>query len=96
VLFRSFHLATHRLLLDNGTLQQGDKALTATARPATAILSRATFEEFGETITVTGNRGSITIRAQLDDTIADDVIWLPTNSTGNGLWADLTTPGQRV
>jgi NADH-quinone oxidoreductase subunit G len=91
----SFRLATWKLLLDNGVLQQGDKALAATARPPVARLSAANLERFGATVVVTGDRGSITVPAELAD-IADDVVWLPANSTGRGLLADVASPGSNV
>ena len=64
----------------------------ATARPPVARLSAANLERFGTTVTVTGDRGSITVPAEVAD-IADDVVWLPANSTGRGLLADLAGPG---
>ncbi|GAB7005855.1 NADH-quinone oxidoreductase subunit G [Nocardioides sp. AN3] len=91
----SFRLATWKLLLDNGVLQQGDKALAATARPPVARLSAGNLERFGATVTVTGDRGSVTVPAEVAD-IADDVVWLPANSTGRGLLADVASPGSRV
>ncbi|MFT4289086.1 NADH-quinone oxidoreductase subunit G [Nocardioides sp.] len=92
---RRFRLATWKLMLDNGVLQQGDKALAATARPAVARLSQRNLDEFGTTVTITGDRGSVTLPAEAAD-LADDVVWLPANSTGRGLLADLASPGSPV
>ncbi|GAA1954863.1 NADH-quinone oxidoreductase subunit G [Nocardioides panacihumi] len=92
---RGFRLATWKLLLDNGVLQQGDKALAATARPPVARLSAANVERFGSTVTITGDRGSVTVPAEVAD-IADDVVWLPASSTGRGLLADVASPGAGV
>jgi NADH-quinone oxidoreductase subunit G len=91
----TFRLATWRLLLDNGALQQGDKALAATARPPVARLSAANVDRLGATVVVTGDRGSVTVPVEVAD-IADDVVWLPASSTGRGLLADVASPGSRV
>jgi NADH-quinone oxidoreductase subunit G len=91
----AFHLATWKLMIDNGRLQIGDKSYTATARPAVALLSRANVLRLGTTVTITGDRGSITVPAREAD-IADDVVWLPSNSTGRGVLADLASPGSTV
>jgi NADH-quinone oxidoreductase subunit G len=82
-------------MIDNGRLQTGDKAYAATARPAVALLSRANVLRFGTTVTVSGDRGSMTLSAREAD-IADDVVWLPSNSTGRGVLADLASPGSTV
>ncbi|MGK2874278.1 MAG: NADH-quinone oxidoreductase subunit G [Nocardioides sp.] len=90
-----FVLATWKQLLDNGSLQRGDKYLDATARPAVLKVAAGVLEQFGEVITVTGDRGSWTLPAQAAD-LADGVVWLPANSHGNGVLADLASPGSRV
>ncbi|WP_017933133.1 NADH-quinone oxidoreductase subunit G [Nocardioides sp. Iso805N] len=91
----AFRLSTWKLMIDNGSLQMGDKSYAATARPAIALLSRANLHRLGTTVTVTGDRGSITLPAQAAD-VADDVVWLPSNSTGRGVLADLASPGSGV
>jgi NADH-quinone oxidoreductase subunit G len=60
-----------------------------------ARLSAANIERLGTTVTVTGDRGSVTVPAEVAD-IADDVVWLPAASTGRGLLADVASPGSRV
>lgn len=92
---RGFRLSTWRLMLDNARMLDGDKALAATARPAVALLSPANLERFGATVTVTGDRGSVTLPAQAAD-LADDVVWLPAHSIGRGLLADVASPGSNV
>jgi NADH-quinone oxidoreductase subunit G len=91
----SFRLSSWRLMLDNARMLDGDKALAATARPAVALLSPANLDRFGETVTVTGDRGSVTLPAQAAD-LADDVVWLPAKSLGRGLLADVASPGSSV
>jgi len=92
---RRFRLATWKLMLDNGVMQEGDKALAATARPAVARVSQAVFERVGPTVTITGDRGSVTLPAEVAD-IDDDVVWVPANSFGKGVLASLASPGSKV
>ncbi|WP_179660866.1 NADH-quinone oxidoreductase subunit G [Nocardioides panzhihuensis] len=91
----AFRLATWRLMLDNGTLQSGDKALAATARPAFVRIPAALHEQLGDVVTITGDRGSWTLPA-LPGELAEGTIWVPTNSFGRGVWADLASPGSTV
>ncbi|WP_016698899.1 NADH-quinone oxidoreductase subunit G [Actinoalloteichus spitiensis] len=76
-------LATWRQLLDRGSLQEGEPQLADTARPTVARLSPATGERLGlaqgESVTVSTDRGSVTLPAELAD-LPDDVVWLPANS----------------
>jgi NADH-quinone oxidoreductase subunit G len=46
-------------------------------------------------VTITGDRGEWTLPAEVAD-LPDDVVWVPSNSTGNGVLADLASPGSRV
>ncbi|WP_370248301.1 NADH-quinone oxidoreductase subunit G [Nocardioides sp.] len=89
-------LASWKLMLDLGSMQDGDKHLAATARPATAVVSRAVFDAVGGVVTLTGDRGSVTLPAEVADDLADGVVWAPANSTGQGLLTDLAGPGSRV
>lgn len=91
----SFALATWKLLVDNGSMQDGDKAYRATGRAPVARLSRSAYDAHGPTVTLTGDRGSVTLPAEPAD-LADDVVWVPANSFGNGVLADLASPGSRV
>ena len=52
-------LATWKQLLDNGSMQDGDDNLRATARNAVARVSQAVFDACGPTVTVTGDRGRV-------------------------------------
>jgi NADH-quinone oxidoreductase subunit G len=88
-------LAAWKQLLDNGRMQDGDDNLRATARMAVARVSSTVYDALGPSITVTGDRGSVTLPAVIAD-IADDVVWLPAASTGRGLLADVGLPGSTV
>jgi NADH-quinone oxidoreductase subunit G len=89
-------VSSWKQLLDNGTMQAGDKHLAATARPPVAKVGAAVFDAVGPTVTVTGDRGSITLPAEVAPDLVDGVVWLPANSTGAGLLTDLASPGSRV
>ena len=88
-------LAAWKQMLDNGTMQDGDDNLRATARMPVARVSATVYDALGPSITVTGDRGSVTLPAVIAE-MADDVVWLPANSTGRGLLADVGLPGSTV
>lgn len=88
-------LATWKQLLDLGVLQDGDPHLRATARKPVARVSATVLAACGATVTLTGDRGTLTLPAEVAD-LADDVVWVPANSVGRGVLADLASPGSRV
>ncbi|WP_018654730.1 NADH-quinone oxidoreductase subunit G [Actinomadura flavalba] len=81
-------VATWRLLLDRGRLQDGEPHLAGTAKPAVARLSPATAAEIGARteVTVLGPRGSVTLPLEITPDLVDRVVWLPTNSAGCALY----------
>ncbi len=81
-------LATWRQLIDDGLMQEGEPHLAATARPTVARMSAATAAGLGETVTVTGPHGSVTVPVQIDE-VLDGVVWLPMRSPGCHVNADL-------
>jgi NADH-quinone oxidoreductase subunit G len=87
-------LATWHTLLDDGRLQDGVPELAGTRKPAVARLSAATASSVGITdggnLTVSTTTGSITLPAAITDMV-DGVVWLPTNSAGSHVRADLGT-----
>ncbi|MER8183051.1 NADH-quinone oxidoreductase subunit G [Kitasatospora sp. NPDC094015] len=92
-------LAGHRLLLDNGSLQQGDPHLAGTRHPAVARLSPVTAAEIGagRAVRITGPAGSLELPLELTDELPDRTVWLPLNSTPGGAHRALgTTPGHLV
>jgi len=88
-------LATWKQMIDNGVMQDGDKHLRATARVPVARMSAVMAEALGETVTLTGDRGSVTLPVAVDD-VVDGTVWVPANSFGRGVLADLASPGSRV
>ncbi|MYW18231.1 molybdopterin-dependent oxidoreductase, partial [Streptomyces sp. SID2955] len=93
-------LAGHRLLLDQGVLQQGDEALAGTRHAARARVSAATAAEAGVTdgdlLTVTGTAGTVELPVLVTE-MPDRVVWLPLNSAGTGVASDAgARPGSLV
>jgi NADH-quinone oxidoreductase subunit G len=84
-------LATWRLLLDRGRMQDGEPYLAGTAKPAVARLSPATAAEIGAdaTVVVSAGRGEVTLPLEVTPDLPDRVVWLPTNSEGCALYRDL-------
>ncbi|WP_431042827.1 NADH-quinone oxidoreductase subunit G [Streptomyces sp. P1-3] len=80
-------LAGHRLLLDQGLLQQGDDALAGTRHAAVARLSAATAAETGvkdgDLLAVTGPVGAVELPLRITP-MPDRVVWLPLNSPRGG------------
>ncbi len=76
-------LATWRMLLDNGSMQDDEPNLAGTARPVFARLSLKTATDLGIAVTGTAkvatDRGAITVPVQVAD-LPDGVVWLPGNS----------------
>ncbi|MBC9732997.1 NADH-quinone oxidoreductase subunit G [Nocardioides marmotae] len=89
-------LATWKQMLDLGSMQDGDAALRATARMPVARISAATYDVVGPTVTLTGDRGSVTLPAEITEDLLDGVVWVPANSFGDGVLAGLASPGSRV
>ena len=93
-------LASWRMLLDAGRLQDGEPHLAGTARQPVARLSAATATEIGAThdhpVTISTEHGSITLPLQITD-MPDRVVWLPMNSPGSAIHQQLrTTEGATV
>ncbi|MGW9495422.1 NADH-quinone oxidoreductase subunit G [Streptomyces prasinus] len=93
-------LAGHRLLLDQGLLQQGDEALAGTRHAAYARLSAATAAEVGvkdgDPVAVTGPAGTVELTLGVTE-MPDRVVWLPLNSAGGGVASDTgALPGSLV
>jgi NADH-quinone oxidoreductase subunit G len=83
-------LATWRQLLDNGSLQVGEPHLAGTARRAVARVSAKAAQELGETVTVSTDRGAVTLPVEVAD-VPEGVVWLPANSEGSRVRATLGT-----
>ncbi|MBB3038270.1 NADH-quinone oxidoreductase subunit G [Hoyosella altamirensis] len=78
-------LATWRMLLDAGRLQDGEPHLAGTAREPVIRLSAPTAGEIGADegtlVTVSSARGTVTLPLRVTE-MPDRVVWLPQNSPG--------------
>ncbi|MED5812234.1 NADH-quinone oxidoreductase subunit G [Mycolicibacterium sp. 050232] len=85
-------LASWRLLLDAGRLQDGEPYLAGTAVSPVVRLSPATAAELGVTsddpVTVSTDRGAVTLPLAVTE-MPDRVVWLPTNSPGSAIHRQL-------
>ena len=94
-----FVLASWHLLLDKGSLQDGEPFLAGTAHPARARMSSVSAAAVGaadgDVVTITGPAGSVRVPLEVTDMV-DHVVWLPANSAGCRV-SDLGVPvGQLV
>jgi NADH-quinone oxidoreductase subunit G len=90
-----FVLATWATLLDAGRMQDGEPFLAGTAPATVARVSpgSATWLAVGDhdPVTVTGPSGTVTVPVKVTEGMLDGVVWLPTNSKGCSVHADLGT-----
>lgn len=88
-------LATWRMLLDSGRLQDGEPHLAGTARTPVVRLSAGTAAEIGaaegDPVTVTTDRGALTLPLAVTD-LPERVVWLPLNSPGSAVHHRLAAP----
>jgi NADH-quinone oxidoreductase subunit G len=85
-------LAGWRLLLDAGRLQDGEPHLAGTARAPQARLSAATAREIGvddgDQVTLRSAHGTLPLPLAVTE-MPDRVVWVPMNSPGSALHAQL-------
>ena len=93
-------LASWHWLLDDGSLQDGEPFLAGTAKKPRLHLSAATAAEIGaspgEPVTVSNDRGSLTLPLVVAD-LPDRVVWVPTRTPEAAIHRDLAAvPGDVV
>jgi NADH-quinone oxidoreductase subunit G len=92
-------LASWRMLLDAGRLQDGEPYLAGTARPPVARLSAATAGEIGaadgDLVTVSTDRGEITLPLAVTE-MPDRVVWVPLNPVGSPVHQQLAVTAGAV
>ncbi len=85
-------LATWAQLIDAGRMQDGEPYLAGTARPTVARVAAATAVAAGavdgDKVTVATTAGAVTVPLEVTE-MAEGVVWLPTNSSGAAVRADL-------
>jgi NADH-quinone oxidoreductase subunit G len=88
-----------RMLLDAGRLQDGEPHLAGTAHAPVVRLSASTASEIsaaqGDSVTVSTDRGSITLPLAVTD-MPDRVVWLPLNSSGAAVYEQLVAAAGSV
>ncbi len=92
-------LATWRTALDASRALDGEPFLSATARPAVAVLHPATADDSGvsDRVQVSTDRGSVTLPVVLDPRMVEGVVWLPAQAPGHRVPQHLAaTPGDLV
>ncbi len=81
-------VSTWRPLIDDSRSVDGEPYLQATGRAPVAVVSAVRLDRLGadpgDSVTVSTERGHLTLPVAVGD-IDDDVVWLPTNSSGNNL-----------
>jgi len=81
-------LATWRLLLDAGALQEGEPHLAATARPTEALMGADTARALGlaqaSAVVISTDKGSIKLPVRIAD-VVDGAVWVPMSSEGSRL-----------
>jgi NADH-quinone oxidoreductase subunit G len=86
------NLTSWRLLLDLGTLQDGEANLAGTARKASAHISPARAEKLGvktgDEISISSELGAIKLPVSISD-MSDEAVWVPRNSIGSQVIANL-------
>ena len=86
------NLTSWRLLLDLGTLQDGETNLAGTARKATARISKKKAEKLGvnegELISISSDLGSLKLPVEISE-MSDNEIWVPRNSIDSQVIANL-------
>ena len=86
-------LATWHQLVDAGRMQDGEPYLAATARPVVARVSPVSAADAGlhdgDKVIVHSALGTVTVPLEVTEKMADGVVWLPTNSPGSAVRADL-------
>lgn len=85
-------LSSWRLLLDAGSLQDGENNLAGTAHPSVAIISAERAASLGvkdgDLVTISTSQGSITLPCQIDE-IEKKSVWIPRNSHNSRAIASL-------
>lgn len=92
-------LATHKLMLDAGRLQNAAPWLSDAARRPVALVSAATLEALGlasgAELVLATERGTLTLPAQIAD-LPERVVWVPECSRGSLVHQSLGTAGTVV
>ena len=85
-------LSSWRLLLDAGSLQDGEANLAGTAHPSVAVISKSRAEKLGvangDSVRISTSIGSITLPCEIKD-MEESSVWIPRNSATSKAIASL-------
>ena len=85
-------LSSWRLLLDAGSLQDGEANLAGTAHPSVAVISKSRAEKLGvangDSVRISTSSGSITLPCEIKD-MEESSVWIPRNSATSKAIASL-------
>jgi NADH-quinone oxidoreductase subunit G len=85
-------LSSWRLLLDAGSLQDGENNLAGTIHPSVAVISEKRANSLGvkngDFITISTSHGSITLPCEIN-AIEENSVWIPRNSLDSKVIATL-------
>lgn len=95
----TFTLASHKVMVDLGRMQDGAHDLAGSARVPVALVSKEALKTLGleedDLVEVTGPRGSVSLPIESAN-IPNHVVWLPECSLGSGLHEDVAVAGSAV
>jgi NADH-quinone oxidoreductase subunit G len=87
-------LSSWRLLLDAGSLQDGEANLAGTAHPSVAVISKERAANLGvsegDSVRISTSNGAITLACEIKD-IEESSVWIPRNSVASKAIAVLGT-----
>ncbi|QWC86003.1 NADH-quinone oxidoreductase subunit G [Nocardioidaceae bacterium] len=93
-------LASWKQMIDDGRMQDGEEHLRATARRPVAVVSAATAKAHGlaegDPVTITSDRGAVTLPVLLAPEAADDMVWAPAHSGGTAVHSTVGPAGTPV
>ena len=76
-------LASWRLLIDTGSLQDGEANLAGTAHPSVVVISKARAEKLGvksgDRVRISNKHGEVVLPCEIGD-IEENSVWIPRNS----------------
>ena len=85
-------LSSWRLLLDAGSLQDGENNLAGTAHPSVAVISANRAQSLGvqngDSVKISTAHGSITLPCEIAE-IEENSVWIPRNSVDSKVIATL-------
>ena len=93
-------LASWKQMIDDGRMQDNEEHLRATARRPVAVVAPAFAERHGfadgDAVTITSDRGAVTLPLLVALEAADDTVWAPAHSGGTAVHSTVGPAGTPV